>query len=153
MAITGSTDARTQIQPSYDVGGVLLERPFKIRRLGHFGFNFTNVEQALHFYTDLLGFAVSDEINFGPNATGYFTRYGTDHHAFVLFPRERMEGMGMGAGGITINQITWQVGSLREVGNSLDYFAQQDVQVRRIGRDTPGSNWHAYPVDPDGHTN
>ena len=23
----------------YDVGGVLLPRPFKIRRLGHFGFN------------------------------------------------------------------------------------------------------------------
>ncbi len=21
------------------------------------------------------------------------------------------------------------------------------------GRDTPGSNWHFYPIDPEGHTN
>jgi catechol 2,3-dioxygenase-like lactoylglutathione lyase family enzyme len=61
--------------------------------------------------------------------------------------------MGMGGGQVTINQITWQVGSLREVGDAVDFFAQQDVKVRRVGRDTPGSNWHAYPVDPDGHTN
>ncbi|MCA1645844.1 MAG: VOC family protein [Chloroflexi bacterium] len=148
----------------YDVGGVLLDRPFKIRRLGHFGFNFTRLDEALRFYTDLLGFVISDDLDFSqalpaaPSAgvresTGYFTRYGTDHHAFVLFPREQMERRGMGSQGITINQITWQVGSLREVRDSLDYFAQQGVRVGRVGRDTPGSNWHAYPVDPDGHTN
>ena len=27
------------------------------------------------------------------------------------------------------------------------------MQIRRIGRDMPGSNWHTYPFDPDGHTN
>ena len=88
-----------------------------------------------------------------PRSTGYFTRYGTDHHAFVLFPRQQMERMSMGGGEVTINQITWQVGSLREVGNSLDFFEAQGIRVGRVGRDTPGSNWHAYPVDPDGHTN
>jgi catechol 2,3-dioxygenase-like lactoylglutathione lyase family enzyme len=44
----------------YDVGGVLLERPFKIRRLGHFGFNFDKLEEAREFYGDLLGFTVSE---------------------------------------------------------------------------------------------
>ena len=29
----------TSQQQLYDVGGVMLPRPFKIRRLGHFGFN------------------------------------------------------------------------------------------------------------------
>jgi catechol 2,3-dioxygenase-like lactoylglutathione lyase family enzyme len=164
MAVTLSHTAQTQGQARYDVGGVLLERPFKIRRLGHFGFNFTRLDEALRFYTDVLGFAVSDDLNFADilppqltegvtRTTGYFTRHGGDHHSFVLFPREQMERMGMGTRDVTINQITWQVGSLREVGQSLDFFEREGIHVGRVGRDTPGSNWHAYPVDPDGHTN
>jgi catechol 2,3-dioxygenase-like lactoylglutathione lyase family enzyme len=164
MTVSVTTGAEVHNQAKYDVGGVLLDRPFKIRRLGHFGFNFTQLDEALRFYTELLGFVISDDIDFSgrlPAAltegvrftTGYFTRYGTDHHAFVLFPRQQMERMHMGGGQVTINQITWQVGSLREVGSSLDFFEQQGVRVGRVGRDTPGSNWHAYPVDPDGHTN
>jgi catechol 2,3-dioxygenase-like lactoylglutathione lyase family enzyme len=164
MVVTLSTTPGTQGRAKYDVGGVLLERPFKIRRLGHFGFNFTRLDEALHFYTDILGFVVSDDINFKNNlpphlteglthTTGYFTRHGTDHHSFVLFPRQQMERMGMGTSDVTINQITWQVGSLKEVGDSLDYFEREGIRVGRVGRDTPGSNWHAYPLDPDEHTN
>ena len=48
----------------YNVGGILLERPFKIRRLGHFGFNIAKLEEARHFYGDLLGFVVSDKADF-----------------------------------------------------------------------------------------
>ena len=40
----------------YNVGGVAWDRPFKIRRLGHFGFNAVDLEASRHFYFDLLGF-------------------------------------------------------------------------------------------------
>jgi catechol 2,3-dioxygenase-like lactoylglutathione lyase family enzyme len=156
--------AVTLAATKYDVGGVLLDRPFKIRRLGHFGFNLTRFEEGAHFYADLLGFMISDELDFGPRlspeqkaglsrTSGYFMRHGTDHHSFVIFPRQALERLGRGGGQVTINQITWQVGSLREVGDAVDFFAQQEVRVQRVGRDTPGSNWHTYPLDPDGHTN
>lgn len=149
----------------FSVGGVLLDRPFKIRRLGHFGFNLVNVEEGLRFYTDLLGFRVSDTIDYSGRApaeklaglgdpTGYFTRYGTDHHAFVMFNHRVREVLEAGRGfkrEITINQITWQVGSLREVGDSINWLSSIGVKVRRTGRDMPGSNWHAYFFDPDGH--
>ena len=80
----------------YNVGGVILERPFKIRRLGHFGFNMEKIEEGREFYGDLLGFKVSDLADFsrapwfpkdyaGPQ--GYFMRYGTDHHAMMLFAK------------------------------------------------------------------
>ena len=148
----------------FDVGGVLLDRPFKIRRLGHFGFNVNRLDEAAHFYVDLLGFLISDELDFGGRLApelkegittrGYFTRYGSDHHSFVLFPRQALERMGgTSHGEVTINQITWQVGSLREVGDAVDFFEQNGARVGRVGRDTPGSNWHVYPLDPDGHTN
>ncbi len=54
---------------------------------------------------------------------------------------------------VTINQITWQCGSLKEIADAHTYFQEQQVRVQRVGRDMPGSNWHVYVYDPDGHTN
>jgi catechol 2,3-dioxygenase-like lactoylglutathione lyase family enzyme len=150
----------------FNVGGVWLDQPFKIRRLGHFGFSLANMEEGLRFYVDLLGFRISDKIDYSKRAkdparlaalgdpNGYFTRYGTDHHALVLFPKRVREALGRSdQAGITINQITWQVGSLREVGDAIKWFVSAGVQLQRTGRDMPGSNWHTYLPDPDGHTN
>ena len=72
---------------AFDVGGVRLARPFKLLRLGHFGINATDPEAAREFYCRLLGFRVSDPIDFGarlPEAergkhapgTGSFARHG-----------------------------------------------------------------------------
>jgi len=150
----------------FDVGGVLLNQPFKIRRLGHFGFNLTNMEDGLRFYVDLLGFRISDIMDYSRRAqdpaqvaglgdpNGYFTRYGTDHHAMVLFPKRVRDALGRRERpGVTINQITWQVGSLREVGNAIKWFNERGIKQQRSGRDMPGSNWHTYLYDPDGHSN
>ncbi len=157
-----------QVQAKFDVGGVLLDQPFKIRRLGHFGLYVDDIEKNLKFYTEIMGFWVSDFLDFGPRMKpeekegvgptwGAFTRYGTDHHAFVLFPRKAREAMDKGrtmSKGVTINQITWQVASLREVVNAVEWFRGSGaVRVNRTGRDTPGSNWHVYPFDPEGHIN
>ena len=54
---------------------------------------------------------------------------------------------------ITINQITWQVGSLEEVGGAAKFFSERGAKLQRVGRDMPGCNWHAYVYDPDGHMN
>lgn len=153
-------------QPKFDVGGVLLDQPFKIRRLGHFGFNLSNMEAGVHFYVDLLGFRISDVIDYSRRAkdpaqvaglgdpNGYFTRYGTDHHAMVLFPKRVRDALGRSEQpGITINQITWQVGSLAEVGNAIRWFNERGIKQQRSGRDMPGSNWHTYLYDPDGQSN
>jgi catechol 2,3-dioxygenase-like lactoylglutathione lyase family enzyme len=150
----------------YDVGGVLLERPFKIRRLGHFGFNINKLAEAREFYGDLLGFTASDKADFSGapwfpkdkglgDAHGYFMRYGSDHHAMVLFSKPVMDVRAdrKFAPEVTINQITWQCGSLREIAEAHSYFEAQQVAIQRVGRDMPGSNWHVYVYDPDGHTN
>lgn len=144
----------------------MLDQPFKIRRLGHFGFNLINMDDAVHFYVDLLGFRVSDTMDYSKrakspeqvaglgNPNGYFTRYGTDHHALVLFPRRVREALGRHESpGVTVNQVTWQVGSLSEVGNAIRWFSERGLNIQRSGRDMPGSNWHTYLLDPDGHTN
>jgi len=149
----------------FDVGGVLLPRPFKIRRLGHFGFNAVRMDESRDFYRDLLGFKHSDVLDFGKmpwapkrddlgDTRGYFMRYGTDHHAFVLFNKKVLDHRPdrKFAPEVTINQITWQCGSLKEIMDAHTYFQDQGVPIQRVGRDMPGSNWHVYVYDPDGHT-
>jgi catechol 2,3-dioxygenase-like lactoylglutathione lyase family enzyme len=156
----------SKTQAKFNVGGVLLNQPFKIRRLGHFGFNLSNMEAGVHFYVDLLGFRISDVMDYSRRAkdpaqvaglgdpNGYFTRYGTDHHAMVLFPKRVRDALGRSEQpGITVNQITWQVGSLAEVGNAIQWFNERGIKQQRSGRDMPGSNWHTYLYDPDGQSN
>jgi len=153
-------------EPQFDVGGVRLARPFRIRRLGHFGVNVAEPERSRDFYCRLLGFRISDPLDFGPRlpeelrskvgpTVGYFARHGTDHHSFVFFPRGAYSALNAWAKtpqGV-INQITWQVGSLREISDAFDWFTRRGKPIRRAGRDLPGSNWHFYPPDPEGHVN
>jgi catechol 2,3-dioxygenase-like lactoylglutathione lyase family enzyme len=149
----------------FSVGGVLLDRPFRIRRLGHFGLDVHDIEAGVKFYTEMFGLRIADPIDFGARlpaeeqgkhgpGIGYFMRHGTDHHSFVLFPRRVRRVMLKHLGEkMTINQITWQVGSLREVVEGSNWLKETGIKITRAGRDNPGSNWHVYPLDPEGHTN
>jgi catechol 2,3-dioxygenase-like lactoylglutathione lyase family enzyme len=157
-----------KVKAKFDVGGVLLAQPFKIRRLGHFGLNVENPAQCLDFYCELLGFRISDPLDIAEHhpkrdelrklgdTNMYFLRHGTDHHSFVLCNGTVYTAAGRGVGvppEVTVNQMTWQVASLAEVTNAIDWFKSRKVVVNRTGRDMPGSNWHVYPYDPEGHRN
>jgi catechol 2,3-dioxygenase-like lactoylglutathione lyase family enzyme len=125
------------------------------------------MDEAKRFYIDLLGFKISDVAGFFTQRLtdeqraklksqegGFFTRHNTDHHTFVLFNKQAMDMLrGVDYNPVTINQITWQVGSLEEVGHAAKWLSEQGAPLQRVGRDMPGSNWHAYVNDPDGHTN
>ena len=54
----------TTMPERFNVGGILLNQPFKIRRLGHFGFNLVNMDEGVRFYIDWLGFRVSDVMDY-----------------------------------------------------------------------------------------
>ena len=147
----------------FDVGGVMLDRPFRISRLGHFGYYSNHMKESLRFYTDLLGFQISDPLDFGHrlppehkgkvDSVGYFTRFNGDHHAFVLFPRRAFEVMANLPPEHAINQMTWQVGSLKQVVDAGSWMQQREIVIDRSGRDMPGSNWHTYMRDPEGSRN
>ncbi|MCY0880307.1 MAG: VOC family protein [Firmicutes bacterium] len=154
----------------YNVGGVWLSQPFKIRRLGHVGITIRDMDRSLQFYRDLIGFKVTDWYPFDlrfpeamkdpafRDAKTVFMRYAGDHHSFVLLnrpahaileadPARRYEG------GITIQQMSWQVGTLREVVNADEWLHTLGVETQRAGRDMPGSNWHTYFYDVNGYIN
>jgi catechol-2,3-dioxygenase len=138
---------------SYDVGGITLERPFKIRRLGHFALWQSDLDMARRLYVDLLGFRETDTIERNGKAVALFTSHGTDHHSLAAIHPSTAEGVRKAhyENGVIVNQISFQVGALEEVANAYDYFAQRQVTISRLGRDFPGSNWALYVLDPDGH--
>ena len=143
--------------PPFDVGGVLLERPFAIRRLNHFGATVDGLEDVEHFYTQVLGYRVSDRLEVPGMPTAVFLRHGADHHSFVLLDKPGLSAVLEQAGAplppTDINQITWQVGSLQEVNAARVWWEAQGQRIERAGRDMPGSNWHTYLADPDGFVN
>jgi catechol 2,3-dioxygenase-like lactoylglutathione lyase family enzyme len=134
----------------------------------HFGYNVDDVAACLEFYCEGLGLRISDPQDLAANhpkrdelkALGdtnlYFIRHGTDHHSFVLFNRRVFNALGRAdvlPAKVDLNQLTWQVGSLAEVSHAIDYFGAHGIAINRVGRDMPGSNWHVYPMDPEGHRN
>jgi catechol 2,3-dioxygenase-like lactoylglutathione lyase family enzyme len=159
----------TTTSKQFDVGGVLLPRPFKIRRFGHFGLNLDQLDEAISFYTDLLGFRITDEVNLFDavppelrtaveeiviDPRMIFTSNSSDHHALLLTHRTfgTLTGNDRSAKDNTLSQITWQVGSLQEVVDAEAYLRAQGVEIARVGRDMPGGNWHVYFFDPDDNT-
>jgi catechol 2,3-dioxygenase-like lactoylglutathione lyase family enzyme len=156
----------TTTPKQYDVGGVLLPRPFKIRRLGHIGLNLERLDDAITFYTDVLGFRITDDLNMFdkvPDAARHFveeiiadprlifTSNSSDHHALLLAHKTfgTLNGNDRKAKDITFSQITWQVGSLQEVVDAEAYLRERGVEIGRVGRDMPGGNWEVYFYDPD----
>jgi catechol 2,3-dioxygenase-like lactoylglutathione lyase family enzyme len=156
--------ATPETEKLFDVGGVMLPRPFKVRRLGHFGLHMERLNEGLRFYRDLIGFRLSDTLDFravaknpevfdgikDPNA--YFMRYGGDHHAFVLGSKSASEARRGHKSVDSTGQMSWQVGTLEEVGNAIPWVTDHGMKIRNVGRDMPGSNWHVYFVDPDNRT-
>ena len=139
------------IQPAereYDVGGVLLARPFQITRLGHFGLSLVNFDAGVRFYTEILGFRISERQDVADDAPALvrplikmikdrdvvMLRHNTEHHTLVLISTtvndlgERMLRKRTPVKDITVNQITWQVGSLAEVVNGRDYFEAHGIR-------------------------
>jgi catechol 2,3-dioxygenase-like lactoylglutathione lyase family enzyme len=157
----------------FDVGGVLLDRPFRIRRLGHVGLNCRTLEKTAQFYVETLGFRISDKqhvADFAPpqlveklrkagDAYAYLLRHNTEHHTFFLTSWSVINEFAPALWNYcphperTVSQISWQVGSLQEVVEAWTFLPANGVKPLVAGRDMPGSNWHAYTQDPEGNIN
>ncbi|RJF95575.1 VOC family protein [Noviherbaspirillum saxi] len=145
---------------AYNVEGILLDRPFRIRRIGHFGHHTHDISATVDFTASKLGLLPSDQHDFHrrfpelgkTDATGWFFRCASDHHCLVVASHKLLATMEPARTGEIVNQLSWQIGSLQEVVDAIEYL-DKNAKLRRVGRDAPGSNYHAYAYDPDGYVN
>ncbi len=121
--------------------------PFKIRRLGHVVLRVSDLERSMTFYTQVLGFQVSDVYSEDLQPGGFaFLRCNTDHHSIAL--------VGAGPGNsqhIELHHIAFEVGTLEEVFRARDRLREHKVPMTFEGRRRAGCQISVEFLDPDNH--
>jgi catechol 2,3-dioxygenase-like lactoylglutathione lyase family enzyme len=155
-AIASGIDIRTgykhvdKREPKYDVGGVLLPRPFKIGRIGPVRLFQDDVEEALRFYRDLLGLAVTEEIRWNGHRC-VFLRANTEHHSIALYPKALRSELGLSSH-TTLMSFGVQVGDYSQLRNAVQFLKKNDVTVKYLPPELfPGIDYSAFAIDREGH--
>src|SRR5258706_3175432 len=111
--------------------------------LSHFGIYVYDMKARERFYTELLGFVVTDRGNIRGRDLLFLSRSPDDHHQIVM------------AGGRTgkpddqvINQLSFRVGSLDDLKAFWGGLTQR-TDVREISPISHGNAWSVYFRDPE----
>lgn len=119
--------------------GVLREEQVRPRKLGHVVIGSLDQDSSQRFFTEGLGFKVSDSVV----GRAAFLRCSTDHHN-VLVQRAPVN---------FVHHTSWQVDDVDEVGRGATKMleADPDRHVWGLGRHHIGSNFFWYLKDPAGN--
>ena len=121
--------------------------PFRIGKIGHVALYVSDLERSARFYTQVLGFQVSDVIPLGRFPGGaVFLRCNTDHHGIALFKATDDNPAGAG-----LHHIAMEVPTLDDVLRVRDHLRQHQVQIDLDGRRGAGVQFVVEFRDPDGH--
>jgi catechol 2,3-dioxygenase len=121
--------------------------PFRIGKIGHVALFVQDVERSARFYTDVLGFQISDVYDDDMIPGGaVFLRCNPDHHGIALF--EATQNQNPGAG---MHHMAFAVGTLDEVLRAREHLREHGVRVHFEGRRRAGVQLAVEFKDPDGH--
>ncbi len=121
--------------------------PVKVKKVGHVVFRVSNVEQTTKFWTDIMGFRISDR-----NEKGMvFLRNASDHHTIGLaaaaeageLPKKNRPGF---------DHCALEVGSISELFEIRDFLRAKNIPITFEGRKGPGCNTGIEFLDPNGYT-
>ena len=106
--------------------------PFRIGRLGHVVINVHDVERSARFYSEVLGFQISDVYPEEMVPGGMvFLRCNQDHHGIALVGSMKAE-----AANVELNHIAFEVATLDEVIRARDHLRRHGVKIDFAGRRT-----------------
>jgi catechol 2,3-dioxygenase-like lactoylglutathione lyase family enzyme len=119
--------------------GILREEPVRPRKLGHVVLGSTDREASQRFFTQGIGFKVSDEVS----DIAAFMRCSTDHHNVLV----------QQAPVAFLHHTSWQVNDVDEVGRGASAMLAADPSRHTwgLGRHYIGSNFFWYLKDPAGN--
>jgi len=123
------------------------DMPFDITKIGHVVLNVKDVEKSTEFYTQVLGFRVSDTYpeSMMPGRM-VFLRFNHDHHGVALVGGSERE-----VDNTEMHHMAFQVETLDEVFRARDYLEKINVHIEFSGRRRAGCQVAVEFRDPDGH--
>jgi catechol 2,3-dioxygenase-like lactoylglutathione lyase family enzyme len=121
--------------------------PFNITKIGHVVLNCTDLERSTRFYTEVLGFRVSDVYTKDVAPGGMvFMRCAADHHGVAL-----VGSMPGESPAIELNHMAFEVATLDEVLRARTHLQKNGVTIDFEGRRRAGAQIAVEFRDPDGH--
>ena len=120
--------------------------PFAVRKIGHAVVFVSDLERARRFYSDVLGFKVSDVYPVSMMPGGMvFLRCNGDHHCLALVggkdaTRDR-----------SLHHLAFELATLEEVFRARDHLKAHGTRIVYEGRRRAGCQVAVEFLDPDGH--
>lgn len=123
------------------------EIPFSLAKISHVVLKVSDLERAVQFYTQVLGFRVSDVYpeTMMPGRM-VFMRSGNDHHGVAL-----VGGMPANAAQHELHHMAFEVPTIDEVFRAREHLRRHGVKIQFEGRRRAGCQVAVEFADPDGH--
>lgn len=119
--------------------------PIKIKKIGHVVFTVSDIERSTSFWTEVMGFKVSDR-----NERGMvFLRNASDHHTIALAPADQQTPVTQ-RGQVGFDHVALEVETVSELFKIRDYLREKGAKIIYEGRRGPGGNPGVEFLDPDG---
>jgi len=121
--------------------------PFNITKIGHVVLRCQDVKTSVKFYTEVLGFRVSDVY---PDSMiqgkMVFMRCNSDHHGVAL-----VGGIDEPSKNVEMHHMAFEVNTLDEVFRARDHLKKHNVEILFEGRRRAGVQIAVEFLDPHGH--
>lgn len=120
--------------------------PIQVKKLGHFVYEVSDIERSTRFWTDLLGFRVSDV-----NERGMvFLRNDADHHSIALVP-SKCTALPKPGDGLRMSHLAMELSDVDALFKARTFLQAHGVKLTYEGRKGPGGNMGIEFQDPDGY--
>lgn len=150
MQVTEGFLVRDNGTPAYDVGGIMLPRPFKVVGLGPITLFVKDVDASIGFYRDLMGLEVTQEIDVRGRRC-VFLRVGTEHHTLTLVPVSLRDELGLSPK-TTLAFMGLQVPTYRQLRDARQYMLDKGYREIEVpGELHCGIDIAAHFEGPEGH--
>jgi catechol 2,3-dioxygenase-like lactoylglutathione lyase family enzyme len=121
--------------------------PFRIGKIGHIALHVRDLARSARFYSEVLGFRVSDIYGDDELPGGaVFLRCNTDHHGVALFAATEKQPAGAG-----LHHVAFEVATLDELVRAREHLRTHQVTIDFDGRRRAGCQIAVEFRDPDGH--
>lgn len=121
--------------------------PFQLGKIGHIALYVADIGQSTRWYTEVLGFEVSDtyEEDMMPGGA-VFLRCSPDHHGVALFKATERNPAGAG-----LHHLAFEVPTLDDVVRARAHLREHGVPIDFDGRRRAGVQIAVEFRDPDNH--
>ena len=119
--------------------------PVKVKKIGHFVYEVSDIERSVKFWTEIMGFEVTESNELGI----VFLHYGVDHHGIGLIATDAKRRGELPAS--KLQHLALEVENVEALLAAREYLTQNNVPIVFEGRKGAGSNYGLNFLDPDGN--